>query len=88
MNYIFLISIVLKGIGAVLEVLLQILITRKLGVAEYGLYSTWINAADLIFWIFFSGLVKCNTFYISDKNTSIKKFRWKYYLRYVFRCLF
>lgn len=84
MNYIFLISIVLKGIGAVLEVLLQILITRKLGVAEYGLYSTWINAADLIFWIFFSGLVKCNTFYISDKNTSIKKFRWKYYLRYVF----
>ena len=84
MNYIFLISIVLKGIGAVLEVLLQILITKKLGVAEYGLYSTWINAADLIFWIFFSGLVKCNTFYISDKNTSIKKFRWKYYLRYVF----
>mgnify|MGYP006886134945 CR=1 FL=1 len=51
MNAIFFISVILKGVGAILEVLLQILITRRLGVDGYGTYSTWINAADLIFWI-------------------------------------
>lgn len=83
MNLVFLISVILKGIGAVLEVLLQILITREMGVSGYGDYSTWVNAADLLFWIFFSGIVKCNTFYLSVKGTSINLFKRKYYSRYV-----
>lgn len=70
MNYVFLISIILKGIGAILEIFLQILITHGLGVQGYGTYSTWISTADLIFWIFFSGMIKCNTFYLSEKKTS------------------
>ena len=49
MNLIFLLSVILKGLGAVLEILLQILITDKLTVSGYGTYSAWINSADLIF---------------------------------------
>lgn len=83
MNLIFLLSVMLKGVGAVLEILLQILITREFGVSGYGMYATWINAADLVFWIFFSGIAKCNTFYLSDKNKSIRAFKKKYYGLYV-----
>ena len=83
MSIAFLYSLFTKGIGAVLEVVLQIIITRTLGVSGYGTYSTWVNVADLVFWVLFSGLVKCNTFYLSDQRSSIKSFRQKYYLRYV-----
>ena len=82
MNLIFLFSVVLKGLGAVLEILLQILITAKLQVEGYGTYSAWINSADLIFWVCFSGLVKCNTFYLSGGETTIRRFKTKYFLRY------
>ena len=83
MNLLFLISVILKGIGAVLEILLQILITDRLGVGGYGTYSAWINGADLLFWVFFSGLVKCNTFYLSGAYSTIRSFRKHFYLRYV-----
>ncbi len=82
MNLIFLLSVMLKGLGAVLEILLQILITGKLGVSGYGTYSAWINGADLIFWVAFSGLVKCNTFYLSGGQTTIQSFKTNYFLRY------
>ena len=75
MNLILLMSILLKGLGAVLEILLQIAITRGIGVSGYGIYTTWINAADLIFWCLFSGIVKCNTFYLSGQQTSLKDFK-------------
>lgn len=83
MSIAFLYSLFTKGIGAILEVVLQIIITRTLGVSGYGTYSTWINVADFAFWVLFSGLVKCNTFYLSDQRSSIRKFKQKYYLRYV-----
>ena len=79
MNLVFLVSVLLKGIGAVLEVLLQILITREMGVSGFGDYSTWVNAADLIFWFCFSGIVKCNTFYLSVMNAGISRFKRRYY---------
>ena len=82
MNLIFLLSVILKGLGAVLEILLQILITDKLEVSGYGTYSAWINSADLIFWVCFSGLVKCNTFYLSGGRTTIRGFKRNYFLRY------
>lgn len=82
MNLVFLFSVVLKGLGAVLEILLQIVITAYLGVSGYGTYSTWINFADLLFWVFFSGIVKCNTFYLSGRETTIRSFKKTYILRY------
>lgn len=82
MNAIFFVSIILKGVGAVLEVMLQISITHVLGVDGYGTYSTWINAADLLFWTLCSGLIKCNTYYLSGNGVSIQKFKKRYYLWY------
>ena len=82
MNLVFLFSVVLKGLGAVLEILLQIVITAHLGVSGYGTYSAWINSADLIFWVCFSGIVKCNTFYLSGRETTIRSFKKRYLLGY------
>lgn len=70
MSIVFLLSVILKGLGAVLEVLLQVMITRMLGLAGYGTYSTWVSAADLVYWVLFSGITKCNTFYLSNKEQS------------------
>lgn len=84
MKFVFMISILLKGIGAVLEVLLQIVITKQIGVTDYGTYSTFVNAADLIYWCLFSGIVKCNTFYLAESGTTIRTFKKKYYSMYVF----
>lgn len=83
MRWVFFLSVVLKGIGAVLEVLLQMLLTRTIGVAGYGEYAAWVNAADLIYWMLFSALTKCNTFYLSAPAVSLRQFRKKYYGRYV-----
>ena len=82
MNLVFIFSVVLKGLGAVLEILLQIAITGYLGVSGYGTYSAWINFADLLFWVAFSGLIKCNTFYLSGKQSAIRRFKKGYYIRY------
>lgn len=87
MQIIFLLSVILKGVGAVLEILLQVFITHKLGVTGFGTYSTWINVADLIFWVLFSGLVKFNTFYLSGKESSINKFKRRFYLLYILPAL-
>ena len=82
MNLVFLLSVVLKGLGAALEIAQQVIITDHLGIRGYGTYSAWINFADLLFWLGFSGLVKCNTYYLSGRNTSIRNFKKSYYLRY------
>ena len=60
-----------------LEVLLQVMITRMLGLAGYGTYSTWVSAADLVYWVLFSGITKCNTFYLSNKGTELRRFKAK-----------
>ena len=83
MNLIFLLSVLLKGIGSVLEVLIQIVITKGIGVDGYGTYSTWVNAADLIFWCLFSGMIRCNTYYLADPAVTITGFKRRYYLLYV-----
>jgi len=75
LSIVFLLSVILKGLGAVLEVLLQVMITRMLGLAGYGTYSTWVSAADLVYWVLFSGITKCNTFYLSNKGTELRRFK-------------
>lgn len=84
MNVVFFYSLILKGIGAVLEILVQIAVTSYLGVEGYGTYSTWVSGADVFFWVCFSGITKCNTFYLSDKSSTIHGFKRKYYSWYVF----
>lgn len=83
MNLVFLISVILKGVGAVLTILLQVIITRGIGLSAYGTYNTMISTADLFFWCLFSGIVKCNTFYLSSDDSTLNKFKKKYYGFYV-----
>lgn len=66
-----------------LEILLQVIITRQIGVTEYGVYSALVNAADLLYWCLFSGVVKCNTFYLAEEGVTIRKFKQRYYAWYV-----
>lgn len=82
MNLIFMLSVCFKGIGAVLEIVTQVILTRYTGLEGYGTYTTWINFADLLFWCFFSGIVKCNTFYLSGGGKRFSRFRKRYYIRY------
>lgn len=83
MGSVFLGSVFLKGIGAILEILLQMLITRKIGLAGYGTYTMWVSCANMVFWVLFSGIVKCNTFYLSGDKGDTYSFRRNYYLKYV-----
>lgn len=76
-------SILVKGIGAVIEIIIQWLITQKIGISGYGDYTFYINCADISFWCLFSGIVKCNTFYLSDRNQSISLFKRKYFLYFM-----
>lgn len=77
-------SVLLKGVGAVLEIVVQIIITRGFGVSGYGDYSFYVGLADLAFWILFSAIVKCNIYYMSDNNTTTGRFRKRYYCLFVF----
>lgn len=84
---VLLFSILIKGIGAVAEVVIQWLITQKLGMSGYGEYAFFINCADIIFWCLFSGIIKCNTFYLSDKSKSITEFKKRYCIFFMFPVL-
>lgn len=83
MGKVFFNSILTKGVGAVLEVVLQVIILRFLQVEGYGSYGYYVGLADMGFWIFFSAIAKCNIFYCSQKKNSIIEFRKKYYTRYI-----
>lgn len=83
MSIIFLISVILKGIGAALEILIQIVVTRAIGVSGFGTYSAWVSAAELLLWCLFSGIIKCNTFYLPERGATIRRFAGRYYTRYV-----
>lgn len=76
-------SIFTKGIGAVIEVVIQILIIHFLSVDQYGVYGYYISMADIGFWMLFSAFSKCNMFYCARERSSISEFRKKYYQRYV-----
>ena len=76
-------SVGIKAASAVLELVIQLLITRAIGVTGYGNYSFYVNAIEIAYWLLFSGLVKCNTFYLADNGVSIARFKRKYYCRYM-----
>lgn len=76
--FVLIFSVIVKGIGAVIEIIIQWLITQDIGVSGYGNYTFYINCGDIAFWCLFSGIVKCNTFYLSDKSLSISIFKKKY----------
>ncbi len=83
MSLVLLFSILIKGIGALLEIVNQALITNTVGVTAYGEYAVYLNIIDVLFWVFFSGIIKCNAFYLSDASVSIRSYKKKYYVFYL-----
>ena len=84
MSIILIFSLFIKGMGALLEIANQALITNTMGVSLYGDYAYYINVLEILFWVFFSCIVKCNTFYLSEQGTSISHFKRRFYTRYLF----
>ena len=76
-------SIGVKAIAAVLEVVTQATITNGVGVSEYGDYSFFVSLIEGGYYVLFSGSIKINTYYLSSPESSLLNFKKKYVTRYV-----
>lgn len=85
MNLFFamILSIVIKGISAIVEIAIQMLITNGVGVSEYGEYTFFVSLIEGAYFVLFSGSVKLNTFYLSTSSASLSRFKRKYTLYFV-----
>lgn len=77
------ISILVKGFGAIFEIASQILITRFGAVALFGEYNFYVSVADIVCWLLFSGIVKCNAYYVAN-GKDIDWFRRSFFLVFAF----
>lgn len=75
-------SMLLKAAGAVLEIGGQVVITRLGGVELFGEYSFNVALSDIVCWLFFSGIVKVNAFYVAN-GYDLRSWRRKYILAFV-----
>lgn len=73
------ISILVKGFGALFEIAAQVLITRFGSVALFGEYNFYVSVAEIICWLLFSGIVKLNAYYVAN-GQDISQFRRKFWL--------
>ena len=74
-------SMVVKALGAVLEIASQVVITRFGGVDLFGHYSFNVSIAEIICWVFFSGLVKTNAYWVAN-GYDLRAWRRRYFLLY------
>lgn len=82
MSLVLIVSIVIKVFGAALEIVNQAMITNCVGMDAYGDYSFYITIAEIVYWVLFSSIVKCNTFYLSDKTKGISSYKKHYYFHF------
>ena len=85
MNIVFamILSIGIKAVSAVIEIAIQMLITNKVGISEYGNYTFFVSLIEGGYFLLFSGSVKLNTFYLSTPSSSLSAFKKKFSLNYV-----
>lgn len=76
-------SIAIKGISAIIEIAIQMLITNSAGLGEYGEYTFFVSLIEGAYFVLFSGSVKLNTFYLSTPSASLSTFKKKYILYFV-----
>lgn len=86
MNLVFamILSIVIKGVSAIVEIAIQMLITNSVGVSEYGTYTFFVSLIEGAYFLLFSGSVKLNTFYLSSYSAKLSQFKKNYLKYYVF----
>lgn len=77
------IGLFIKGISAIIEIAIQMLITNSIGISEYGNYTFYVSLIEGTYYILFSGSIKINTFYLSTPTYSLNSFKKKYVTRYV-----
>ena len=73
------ISILVKGLGAIFEMGSQVLVTRFGSVELFGEYNFYVSVTEIICWVFFSGIVKCNAYYIAT-GVGTASFRRRFFL--------
>ena len=85
MNLVFamILSIGVKGVSAIVEIAIQMLITNRFGINEYGEYTFYVSLIEGAYFFLFSGSVKLNTFYLSTSSASLSAFKRKYMLHFV-----
>ena len=82
MSILVIFSLIVKCIGAVLEIGSQALVSQLWSVEIYGEYAFFVALADGFYALFFSGIIKFNNFFI-PRGECVKFFRKKYYKYYV-----
>lgn len=78
-----LLGIGIKGISAIVEIGIQILMTRSIGVNGYGEYTFFVSLVETAYFVLFSGSIKLNTFYLSSSEVSLKNFKRQYLKKFV-----
>lgn len=78
-----LLSILIKGIAAVIELATQLFISNYMGVSSFGTYTFFVSIIECGYFLLFSGSIKVNTFYLSTPTVIINRFRRKYNLFFV-----
>ncbi len=78
-----LLSIVVKGIAAVVEIGIQMLITNVAGVREYGDFIFYVSIVEGGYYFLYSGSIKLNTYYLSIPGYSLYKFKRQYLFRFI-----
>jgi len=81
--YAMILSIGVKGISAIVEIAIQMLISNGVGVSGYGDYTFFVNLISGIYFFLFAGSVKLNTYYLSTPSASLSNFKKKYLLFFV-----
>lgn len=75
-------GIVIKMVSAVIEIAINIEISNKMGISDYGTYTFYVSVIEGLYLVFFSGVSKINTYYLSTKSLNIDNFKHKYILKY------
>lgn len=83
MAFIMILSIGIKAVAAIVEIITQMLITNAMGVRVYGNYMFYVSLVEGTYFILYSGSVKLNTFYLSTPTCSLLKFKKTYFKWYV-----
>lgn len=78
-----LLSVGIKALAAIIEIIIQILITNYAGVSGYGDYTFYVSMVECIYFCVFSGSIKINTFYLSIPVLKISQFKKHYLIKFV-----
>ena len=78
-----LLSVGIKALAAILEIIIQILIANYAGVSGYGDYTFYVSMIECIYFCVFSGSIKINTFYLSIPALKISQFKKHYLIKFV-----